>query len=141
MLEDDAERVSRFTVVLRSIAPDLRFVVWRDAWAMIREVGPYLPAARLMSLDHDLEPAEAAAADPGDGLDVVRHLVSQPVICPVIIHTSNGERSTWMAGAFDLAGWRHWRVAPIGDDWIEMDWRRTVKRLLRRPRRTERRAW
>jgi hypothetical protein len=36
-----------------------------------------------------------------------------------------------MAGEFELAGWPFVRVAPIGDDWIELDWRRAVKRLLK----------
>jgi hypothetical protein len=65
---------------------------------------------------------------------VAQWLVSQPVIRPVIVHSSNGERSSWMAGAFDLAGWRHYRVAPLGDDWVELDWRKIVRRLLYRAR-------
>lgn len=134
LLEDDAERVSRFTAALHAIDPELPLIVWRDAQGMIREVGRYLPSARLISLDHDLEPLDGGP-DPGDGLEVVKFLVSQPLVRPVIIHTSNGERSTWMAGEFDLAGWRHWRVAPIGDDWIEVDWHRRVRRLLKRPGR------
>jgi len=133
MLEDNAERVQRFTVTLRAIAPDLPLLVWRDARAMVREIGPHLPGAQLISLDHDLEPVEGGS-DPGDGLEAVKFLVSQAIVLPVIIHSSNGERSMWMAGEFDLAGWRHWRVAPLGDDWIEVDWRRLVKRLLKRPR-------
>jgi hypothetical protein len=132
MLEDNAERVQRFTTTLKSIDPSMPLVVWRDAWAMIGEVGRHLPPARIISLDHDLEPLDGQAGDPGDGLDVVKYLVAQPIVRPVIIHTSNVQRSTWMAGDFDLAGWRHWRVAPIGEDWIEVDWRRMVKRLLKR---------
>jgi hypothetical protein len=132
MLEDNAERVERFTRTLRRIAPAMPLLVWRDASTMIREVGAHLPAAQVISLDHDLEPVEGGP-DPGDGLEVVKFLVSQPVKCPVIIHTSNGDRGSWMAGEFELAGWRYWRVAPIGEDWIELDWRRLVKRLLRRP--------
>jgi hypothetical protein len=135
MLEDDAERVRRFTQVLRAIDSELPLLIWRDAKVMIREVRPHLSAARLISLDHDLEPLDGGP-DPGDGLEVVKFLVAQPVVCPVIIHTSNGERSNWMAGELDLARWRHWRVAPLGDDWIEVDWRRLVKRLLKKPSRT-----
>ena len=62
---------------------------------------------------------------------VTQWLVEQSVVVPVVIHTSNRERSDWMAGAFDLAGWRHWRIPPLGDDWIEHDWRRLVRQLLR----------
>ena len=131
MLEDDAERLQRFTTVLRSLEPALAFHVWRNAYAMIREASPFLPTTTLISLDHDLEP-EPGGTDPGDGYMVVQWLVSQPVIRPVIVHTSNSERSSWMAGAFDLEGWRHYRVAPLGDDWIESDWRRVVRRLLKK---------
>lgn len=135
MLEDNAERLERFASVWRDIDPALPLRVWPDAHAMIREAGPLLSSAVLLSLDHDLE-AEPGAPDPGDGYLVAKWLVSQPVVRPVIIHTSNGERASWMAGEFDLEGWRHWRVVPFGDDWIEADWRRVVRRLLRKARRT-----
>lgn len=136
MLEDDAERVARFAAVLRGLDPTLPLRVWRDAHAMIREAGPLLASAVLISLDHDLT-AEPGDPDPGDGYMVAQWLTAQPVVRPVIVHSSNGERSTWMAGAFDLAGWRHWRVAPIGDDWIEADWRRVLRRLLAKARRAD----
>ena len=129
MLEDNAERVQRFSAALRAIDPHLRLLIWRDAKAMVREVGAHLPAARVISLDHDLEPLDGGR-DAGDGLEVVKFLVSQAVVRPVIIHTSNAEQSNRMAGDLELAGWRYWRVAPLGDDWIEVDWRRLVKRLL-----------
>jgi hypothetical protein len=131
MLEDNDERLIRFTEVLRAINPELPLKVWRDAHAMIREVDKFLPSAKLLSLDHDLEPMHEGH-DPGDGYMVAKWLVLQPIIRPIIIHSSNGERSSWMAGEFNLAGWRHWRVAPLGDDWVESDWQRVVRRLLRR---------
>jgi hypothetical protein len=139
MLEDNAERLERFATVVRAIDSTLPLRVWRDAHAMVREAGPLLPSAMLLSLDHDLEP-EPGASDPGDGYIVAKWLVSQPIVRPVIVHSSNGERSSWMAGEFDLAGWRHWRVAPIGDDWVESDWCRVVRRLLHRARRARRRT-
>jgi hypothetical protein len=37
-----------------------------------------------------------------------------------------------MAGEFELARWRFERVDPLGDDWIEQDWRAAVQRLLLR---------
>jgi hypothetical protein len=129
LLEDNAERLERFAAVLRTIEPGLPVRVWRDARVMIREAGPLLGSSRLISLDHDLEP-EPGEPDLGDGYLVVKWLVSQPTVRPVIIHSSNSERSAWMAGEFDLAGWRHWRVAPLGDDWIESDWRLVVEGLL-----------
>jgi hypothetical protein len=129
MLEDDAERLERFAFTLRSIDPQMTLRAWRDAHVMIREIGPYLPSAKLISLDHDLEP-EPGAPDPSDGVEVARFLVSQPIVRPVIVHSSNTERSRWMLGEFDLAGWDHWRVPPLGDDWIEVDWRGVVEEIL-----------
>jgi hypothetical protein len=131
MLEDNAERVDRFTATLGAIDPDMPLLVWRNARTMVREIGPHMSAARLISLDHDLDPGDDGI-DPGDGLEVVKFLVSQAVVRPVIIHTSNGDRANLMAGEFELAGWRYWVVAPLGDDWIEVDWRRLVKRVLNR---------
>jgi hypothetical protein len=61
--------------------------------------------------------------------------VSQPIIRPVIVHSSNGERASWMSGALELAGWPHYRVAPLGNDWVEVHWRQLVRRLLHRGRR------
>jgi hypothetical protein len=54
MLEDNAERVQRFTAALHSIDPVLKLKVWRNAWIMMRELEEFLPLARLISLDHDL---------------------------------------------------------------------------------------
>jgi hypothetical protein len=130
MLEDNAERLERFAAALQAVDSRLPLRVWHDAHAMIREAGPLLQGAAVISLDHDLE-AVPGATDPGDGYLVTKWLVSQPIVRPVIIHSSNSERSSWMSGEFELAGWRHWRVAPIGDDWIESDWRQVVRELLR----------
>lgn len=135
MLEDDAERVERFTAVLARIAPGVELRLWRDAWKMIRDVPPLLRSARLISLDHDLDPEDETADDPGTGWDLTKVLAELRPRRPVIIHTSNGERATWMMGEFELGGWEYHRIAPLGDDWIENDWRRLVRRLLKRSRR------
>src|SRR4051794_22696626 len=105
MLEDSADRLTRFAAVVQVVAPGLTLRTWRSAKVMLREVAGYLPTARLLSLDHDLEPEEGDAEDPGDGLEVVRFLVQHRQPCPVIIHTSNRQRGDWMAGEFELAGW------------------------------------
>ena len=132
MLEDDDDRIRRFRAALRRIAPDFPLVVWPDAHRMCLEVGPYLPDARLISLDHDLDPPPGESSDPGDGLIVAKFLVNHPQPCPVLIHSSNGTRSDWMAGEFELAGWHHRRVAPIGERWIEEYWLVVVRELLGR---------
>src|SRR4051812_25293524 len=98
MLEDDCERIERFTATLRAVAPAMPLMVWRSARRMIGEVEPFLPVARLISLDHDLEPVEGETEDPGDGIDVARFLAVLPPVCPVIIHSSNVSRSDWMIG-------------------------------------------
>lgn len=131
MLEDNSERIERFTKVLHDLDPEMTLRVWRDAHQMMREAGPLLSSAVLISLDHDLE-AASGEPDPGDGYMVAKWLTAQGIVRPVIVHSSNGERSSWMAGEFDLSGWKHWRVAPLGDDWVESAWRETLCRLLRR---------
>lgn len=131
ILEDDRDRIDRFTATLRVIAPSTPLIVWRSAARMIREVEPLLLSARLISLDHDLELSEGED-DPGDGIDVARFLASRPPACPVIVHSSNGTRSDWMMGEFELGGWRYRRVAPLGEDWIEAYWGAVVGQILSR---------
>ncbi|MGF1577879.1 MAG: cyclic-phosphate processing receiver domain-containing protein [Gemmataceae bacterium] len=135
ILEDSLDRVARFRAVLQSMRPEVSIIIWRQAWKMIAEVEGYLPQATIISLDHDLEPNPEDDTDPGDGVEVAKFLAQFSQPCPVIIHTSNGERAQWMAGEFDLEGWKHHRVLPYDDEWIERHWRRAVKRLLRRKRR------
>jgi hypothetical protein len=131
MLEDNAERLTRFHAVVARLGVEL--ISWPDAHVMIAEMGQFLPV--LISLDHDLEPT--GPRDPGDGLDLVKHLATLTPSCSVIIHTSNGIRGDAMEGELDLAGWTYHRVSPIGDDWIEVDWDRVVKRALRKQRKPE----
>jgi NAD+-processing family protein with receiver domain len=133
ILEDNLDRLERFTAAVRAIDTKLEMRSWRSARQMLQEVEPFLPSAHLISLDHDLDRWEGDLEDPGDGLEVVKVLVMQSQICPVIIHTSNRERSDWMAGEFELAGWKYHRVAPIGEDWIEEHWAKVARKLLRRP--------
>lgn len=128
ILEDNAERIEAFRRVAARVAPGMDVVVWSDARAMIREVGDRLEACRLISLDHDLY-APPGSPDPGDGLEVAKFLVSRPLVRPVIIHSSNADRSRWMVGEFELAGWPCSRVLPFGEGWVE-EWRAEVARIL-----------
>lgn len=120
-----------FRAALARIAPAIEVRVWADAHAMIREVGPFLASARVISLDHDLVAAKGAH-DPGDGLDVTRFLALQKAAVPVIVHSSNSERAQMMMGEFELAGWSCVRVVPIGEGWIDDDWAVEARRLLGR---------
>jgi hypothetical protein len=130
ILEDDLTRISRFKSVLNSIDANLGVKVWRNAGKMIKELDSYIQTAILISLDHDLEPIEPGGQDPGDGLDVARFLVSRTPVCPLIIHSSNISRSEIMAGVLELESWVVKRVAPIGDDWIEVEWASFAKQLI-----------
>jgi len=133
MLEDDAERLERFRAV--AVRLGINLMSWPDAHLMLREIGAFLSGAALIALDHDLEPA--GPNDPGDGLMMAKHLATLAPVCPVIIHTSNGIRGDAMEGEFELADWTYDRVHPFGDDWIEVDWYRVVRRTLRKQRKSE----
>jgi hypothetical protein len=131
MLEDDPERLARFHTSALRLGVEL--VVWSNAHRMIAEIGLQLPTAKLISLDHDLEPEDSS--DPGDGLDVAKHIAKLSPMCPVIVHTSNGMRGDVMVGELELAGWVHHRVMPLGDDWIEVDWFRAARSAMRKATR------
>ena len=97
---------------------------------MLREMGEHLPEARLISLDHDLFPPPGINDDPGDGLQIAVKLAELKPSCPVIIHSSNVDRAWQMRGVLSLGGWVCHRVHPVGDDWIEADWRKVIAKLL-----------
>ena len=129
MLEDNRERLDRFAAVLMACAPACKFLHWRNAHRMIRECPPYLASCRLICLDHDLD-CVAGESDPGDGLDVARYLAPLQPSCPIVIHSSNGDRATRMLGEFQLHECRVQAILPLGPDWIENFWRQRVERLL-----------
>ena len=129
LLEDEDDRIARFQSVLAKIAGDAHLIVWKIASEMISEVAPLLARARLISLDHDLYPPDESE-DWGDGVEVAKFIAGHVPCCPVIVHSSNIPRAQWMLGDFELGGWDVRRVAPIGDDWIEVDWRLMVAKLL-----------
>jgi hypothetical protein len=66
--------VEQFTKSLAATDPTVRLLIWRSAKKMVREIEPFLPSARLISLDHDLEPQEGELEDPGDEIEVARFL-------------------------------------------------------------------
>jgi hypothetical protein len=130
LLEDDLDRIRRFSTAIERFAPGMSVRIWNDAHRMAREVDRYLESARLISLDHDLESQTGDPDDLGDGVIVAKALIAVRQPCPVIIHSSNRSRSDWMAGEFELAGWEYRRVAPIGRRWIEEYWRIVASELI-----------
>lgn len=130
ILEDDWTRIERFKAVINGIGSGFEVKVWPNAKKMIEELDDYLKTCVLISLDHDLNPVGAGGLDPGDGLDVAKFLALRTPACPVIVHSSNVSRSEAMIGVLDLEGWLVKRVAPIGDDWIEIDWAILASKLI-----------
>ena len=130
ILEDNDERVRRFRAAAAAVAPDVPVRVWRSARQMIADLVDGLEHASIISLDHDLNELPGDEADPGTGYEVTKLLEELIPCCPIIIHTSNAERGTWMEGALTHAGWQYERVYPFGDDWIENHWSAAVRRRL-----------
>lgn len=133
ILEDDADRTTRMKRVLAEVAPSFQVHWWRDANLMEQDLHSLLATAALISLDHDLA-ADPANADPGDGLQIAKALANHPYATkpppPVVVHSSNGERAAMMFHLLREAQWRVKRVPPLGEDWIETDWRHTISALL-----------
>jgi len=129
ILEDNPDRVRRFVAAAEAVAPGVPVRVWRSAHGMIADLPDVLEYARLISLDHDLN-RPPGDADPGCGYDVARFLGELIPCCPVVIHTSNGERGTWMEGELSRARWSYDRVYPFGDDWIETQWKDVLRARL-----------
>ena len=131
VLEDDAVRLDRFRKALNLVDSRARLMCWRDANQMVREACTYLPESRLISLDHDLyQDSQDSSGDPGDGLVVAKFLASREPQCPVIVHSSNGDRARMMIGELEFSGWSVRRVAPLGQDWVEAYWGVVVRSLL-----------
>jgi hypothetical protein len=130
-LEDNEDRIRQFRRAADAIAPEIPVRFWRSAHAMIADLVEGLEHASIISLDHDLNRI-GDEADPGTGYDVAKLLEDLIPCCPIVIHTSNGERGTWMEGALQHSGWQYDRVYPFGDDWIAKDWTPVVRRRLGR---------
>ncbi len=134
ILEDNEERIAAFERAVGTLRPERRIRVWRDAPSFMAEAEEYFGAAAVISLDHDLNLAPGATADPGTGLDVARFLADYLPVCPVLIHSSNTERAWSMHNELRFAGWKPERIGPWNDtNWIDGTWRRRVEELLALP--------
>lgn len=104
-------------------APDM--ITWLDE---------HLLEVVLLSLDHDLGPnrdRNGEIFDPGTGRDVVDFLAQKTPVCPVIVHTSNGDRAPGMMFALEYSHWTKCRVVPYdGNAWISQVWAKAMKQFL-----------
>ena len=130
ILEDNDERIAAFQKAVPLLGEGYELKIWRDAPSMIAEAEEFFPTTALISLDHDLNPTPGATTDPGTGLDVAQFLGDFLPVCPVLIHSSNTDRVYSMHNELRFTGWMADRVGPIGSDWIETSWLRSVRRLL-----------
>ena len=130
ILEDNDERIVGFQKAVASLDGDFELNIWRDAPSMIAECDQYFQSARLICLDHDLNPQPGATADPGTGLDVAQFLGDFLPVCPVLIHSSNTDRVYSMHNELRFSNWMVDRVGPLGSDWIETAWLRRVREML-----------
>lgn len=130
ILEDNDERIAAFQKTAAGLGDGIELKVWRDAPSMMAECESWFPTAALISLDHDLNPMPGATVEPGTGVDVARFLGDFMPVCPALIHSSNTDRVNSMLNELRFAGWIVDRVGPVGAEWIETTWLRTVRRLL-----------
>jgi ADP-ribosylglycohydrolase len=129
LLEDNPDRLREFEAAIAQLGP-YRIRSWRDAKQMLAECHEVLADAALISLDHDLNKEHEDSPDPGDGVEVAEFLAKLPSICPVILHTSNGERVWSMHNEFRFGGWETERVGPLENDWIARSWSPKARALL-----------
>ena len=130
ILEDSNERIAAFEKTVAGLGEGFELKVWRDAVSMCAECEQYFPTAALISLDHDLVPAPGATADPGTGVEVAQFLGDFMAVCPVVIHSTNVDRVYSMETELRFAGWKVELVGPLGTDWIETLWQRSVREIL-----------
>ena len=132
MLEDDRDRIARFTIVLA--AKQISYKYARTAHDFIRLYQTQTEAPTLIGLDHDLFTDNDGDPDPGDGRDVAAFLAAQLPSAPILIHSTNAVAADSMLYTLADAGWVVERIAPIGQDWIETYWLPTAMEIIGRCR-------
>ena len=131
ILEDCPQREYRMRDAMVDRFPFYRVEVAKtavDFATLLAEISP--GGLALVSMDHDLEPAEGAG-DPGDGREAAAALAARGPECPVVIHSTNGPAAEEMRGTLTDAGWAVCRVLPTdGHRWVRTLWFRVVRSLL-----------
>jgi len=130
ILDDKPERQAEFERMGTRLGDDFEVLIWDDANRMRTECERFLSRAALISLEQDLDAKPGASYDPGSGLDVAKFLAEKKPVCPVIVHTSNTDRSFSILNELRFADWRVDRVGPIGERWIEKYWTSKAREML-----------
>lgn len=130
ILEDNADRLAAFRHAVSKLAGEGDPRIAIAVSDFIDAVTTHGDQIRLISLDHDLYAPAGSRVDPGDGLDAARWLTTRVAWCPVIIHSSNADRSRMMQGELELAHWDVHPVPAIGEKWIQTDWLPVAESLL-----------
>ncbi|MEM7020762.1 MAG: cyclic-phosphate processing receiver domain-containing protein [Pseudomonadota bacterium] len=130
ILEDNLQRMQAFQEVADAFALPQTLRLWRIASEMIGEIGPLLPNASVISLDHDLYRHEADDPEPGTGRDVANYLAGFGPVCPVIIHSTNTDAAWGMYNELSYAKWQVALVHHLDEpEWIQEKWLSTVRKL------------
>ena len=140
MLEDDHDRLARFTSVLQNLPQLMAFHYRRTAPDFIAAYKSLTCPPSFIALDHDLFVDHPDDPDPGDGRDVASFLAEQTPCCPILIHSTNAFAADSMLFTLRDAGWTVDRIAPLGDDWIESYWFPYAMKMLGRLDVTEQEA-
>ena len=128
ILEDDARRQSEMSAVVHECYPHANLIIFDDAHKAIAYFDDHYPD--IVSLDNDLV-SSVLGHDPGEGIDVVEHIILGDKRYPVIIHTSNGRAGEKMESKMIEMGWVcHWTVPDNDLEWIRLNWRRWLLKFL-----------
>ena len=134
VLEDDPDRIVEMEACLRELLPAFEQCFFDNADEMIAWLKENLAGVALISLDHDLpfvQYRNGKRVEAGCGRTVADHLAGVPPVCPVIIHTSNGDCGAGMEQALKAAGWPYQRVYPFGDyEWIRKAWAVEIQKFI-----------
>lgn len=134
ILEDNKDRMNAMRDAIQTL-DNAEAIFLDNAPDMIRWFRVNAGRISLLSLDHDLDPLfkrDGLPADPGDGRDVAKFLATQRPVCPIILHSTNGEMAREMEQDLSSAGWNCTRVVPFGGmDWIASTWLSVVRTKLK----------
>jgi CheY-like chemotaxis protein len=134
ILEDNIDRRCEMRAMLndRFSQYDVRF--FQTAGETIAYLREHLHQTLVVVLDHDLDliPIDGHRPfDPGSGRDVADFLVTQPPVCPILIHTTNSAAAIGMLTVLDEAGWTTHQVVPEGDlEWIRTLWIPAIRNAI-----------